>query len=258
MVFRNTFRTRPREAARSVAKRKDSGDETSPKNGRLTLAVAAALIVMFALVAVNIRLLRDPSVTGRAFGPSVPSRPETSVTPAGSESASGAKKERCYVPPQVTFYRQLTTVDETRQDSPENSEDVPPAAVQGAFFQEATSSGPGDRGKGDPPSVVGMSTEVPDRTVSSRSLNLPQAAPGKKRYTVQVGAFTNPGIAKQWALKWKARGYMVTLKPVARPRTGVIYRLYLGSFSSENEADELVNRLKSREGISALRLLVRN
>jgi hypothetical protein len=51
----------------------------------------------------------------------------------------------------------------------------------------------------------------------------------------------------------------VSIKPIARPRTGeVIYSLYLGHFTSEQEADELVNRLKHKEGISALRLVVRD
>ena len=79
-----------------------------------------------------------------------------------------------------------------------------------------------------------------------------------RTYAVQVGAFTHPAIAQEWALKWKARGYDVALKPVARPRTGVIYRLYLGNFLSEKKADELVNHLKSKEGISAFPVVLRN
>ena len=51
-----------------------------------------------------------------------------------------------------------------------------------------------------------------------------------RSYTVQVGAFTNPQIAQQQALSWKSRGYNAVLRPVAMPKSGVIYRLYLGSF----------------------------
>ncbi|MGD9818798.1 MAG: SPOR domain-containing protein, partial [Desulfomonilaceae bacterium] len=54
--------------------------------------------------------------------------------------------------------------------------------------------------------------------------------------------------------KWKAKGYKVTLKPVARPNSGIIYRLYLGDFESEKKADEFVKQLKTKEGISAMRL----
>ncbi|MBM3300349.1 MAG: SPOR domain-containing protein, partial [Deltaproteobacteria bacterium] len=104
-------------------------------------------------------------------------------------------------------------------------------------------------------------SEAPRATGTSQRNNrttIPEAGKGPKVYTVQVGAFTNPGIAQQWAQEWKARGYNVSLKPVARPRTGVIYRLYLGEFSSEKKADELVKRLRQNEGISAIRLVVRN
>jgi cell division septation protein DedD len=71
-----------------------------------------------------------------------------------------------------------------------------------------------------------------------------------------VGAFSTPAIARQWALEWKERGYDVSLKPVARPNTGVIYRLYLGSFSSEKQADQLVKRLTTKDGINAFRVAV--
>ncbi|HMK34433.1 MAG TPA: SPOR domain-containing protein, partial [Desulfomonilaceae bacterium] len=91
-----------------------------------------------------------------------------------------------------------------------------------------------------------------------QTVSIPQSGSAQKTYTVQVGAFSHPAIAQEWAQKWKARGYDVSLKPVARPKTGVIYRLYLGNFTSEKKADDLVKHLKSKEGINAIRLLVRN
>jgi cell division septation protein DedD len=89
-------------------------------------------------------------------------------------------------------------------------------------------------------------------------VSVPEAETKTRTYTVQVGAFSQPAIAQEWAQKWKARGYDPVLKPVARPKTGVIYRLYLGKFTSEKKADDLVSHLKSKEGINALRLLVRD
>jgi len=175
----------------------------------------------------------------------------------GSKVGAAAKKEPCDAPPQVRFYVDLNKADEHPQAVPDNASDAPPAAQDQSPRGVSTTVPQKDK-KSDRHSVVSGSTRHSEQTATPESLMLPQSKPGSKQYTVQVGAFTNPGIAKQWALKWKARGYMVSLKPVARPRTGVIYRLYLGSFSSENQADELVKRLKSREGISALRLVVRN
>lgn len=232
-------------------------DEVAPKNGRLTLAVAAALVVMVALAAVNVRLIRDPSIAYRAFGPSVPSRPETSLPPKRPDAGAAAKKEPCDVPPHLRFWVDLNKADEHPQAVPDKTGDAPTAA-QGQSTQAVSTAVPQNDKKNDAPSVVTGTTRHREHTGSPESLKLPQSNPGKKTYTVQVGAFTNPAIAKQWALKWKARGHMVSLKPVARPQAGVIYRLYLGNFSSENQADELVKRLKSREGISALRLVVRN
>ncbi len=251
------LRNKGGEQTRPPAGRQAVGDETAPKNGPLTLAVAAAFIIMVALVAVNLRLIRDPSIACKAFGPSVPSRPETRPQTEGSEVGAVTEIDACDVPPQVTFYEQLKRVDEHPQSVPEGADDAPPGA-QGDSPQGVSTTQTENDKKNNSHSLVGRSTPGPESSGSSGSLRLPQSKPGKKRYTVQVGAFTNPGIAKQWALKWKERGYMVSLRPVARPRTGVIYRLYLGSFSSENQADELVKRLKVKEGISALRLVVRN
>lgn len=254
--FLNILRKKHGVRTLPTSRRQVSGDETAPKNGRLTLAVAATLIIMFVLAGINLRLIRDPSIACKAFGPSVPSQPETHLPKTGTEAAA-AKKAFGYEPPQVTFYRQLTAVDDPPQTVLDTSGSIPPGA-QNDSLQDVSAALPDNDKKSNQRSVVSASGQGCEQTGSPKSLKLPQSKPGRKRYTVQVGAFTNPGIAKQWALKWKARGYIVSLKPVARPRTGVIYRLYLGSFSSEKQADELVKRLKSKEGISALRLLVRN
>jgi cell division septation protein DedD len=85
----------------------------------------------------------------------------------------------------------------------------------------------------------------------------PDPVRGKRMYTVQVGAFSNPTLAQQWARQWEQRGFKVTIKPVARPGVGVLYRLLLGEFYNKEDADSLVERLKINEGISALRLMVR-
>jgi cell division septation protein DedD len=87
--------------------------------------------------------------------------------------------------------------------------------------------------------------------------NFPGRQTDAKRYTVQVGAFSQPQVARGWASRWKRKGYKVMLKPVARPSTGVIYRLYLGDFKSEKEADKLVKRLRINEGITAFRLVLK-
>jgi len=156
-----------------------------------------------------------------------------------------------HVPPKVTFYRKLTQADEEPSRGEADPRDAQP--------QDSVRQIPPDTPKPDKSEQVAhSSSSVTAPAPASQHSDLPRASAGPAVYTVQVGAFTDPAVAQQWAQKWKARGYNVALRPVARPKTGVIYRLYLGKFSSQKKADELVQRLKHREGISAFPLVVRN
>lgn len=234
----------------------------APKNGRLALAVAASVLTMVVLVILIVTLLEDPSISRKAFGPPTASKQDFELPFPGCPARSGHAKNAPQTPPEVTFYNKLTV-----QSDPIQLEEIPD--------EEQTSEedhAPPTKRVASPPPVP----ETRKRTAGRRSrthraaspvktdqplnvaLNLPRAKPGGKRFTVQVGAFVHPGVARQWAIKWKARGYQVFLRPVARPNTGVIYRLYLGSFDSGKKADELVARLKSKEGISAFRVALRD
>lgn len=253
MAWRNLFPEDSTGAEPKEGGRPPSSEEAPPKNGRLVVAVAAAILLMAVLGVVNYRLIRDPSIAGKAFRPvgRTGNLPECLGMPRNPPSA-GADKS-CSSPLEVTFYRELTAQEEKAsgdgsisRDNPEPLQDTGPSGTAaagdkragGSFHRPAMSGG---ESRGQPREESGQ--PGPD-TIG-------------RHYTVQVGAFTHPGIAQEWAMKWKARGYEVSLKPVARPRTGVIYRLYLGRFASEKEAEELAKRLKSKEGISAFWLAVR-
>ncbi|MGB6066951.1 MAG: SPOR domain-containing protein [Desulfomonilaceae bacterium] len=232
------------------------GDNQPPKNGPLGLAVAASVIVMIVLGILDVRLIRDRSNKGVSVGPAIPTQPY----PASSEVPLLSNKSAIDVPPEVTFYRQLTMQDDQSPGNGKGRSD--PNQQTGSISTEPSANAaeiskepgkPGEQDQKQPKTGLGKPTCAP-----TQQNRLPKAGSGGKTYTVQVGAFTQPAIAQQWALKWKVRGYDVTLRPVARPNAGVIYRLYLGNFSSEKKADELVKHLKSKEGISALRLVLRN
>jgi cell division septation protein DedD len=237
-----------------------SENNRAPKNGRLALAVVASIITMIVLSVFSVRLIRDRSMTGKGFGPSIPSQPEAVPSAVTARVPFASNKGAIEVPPEVTFYRQLTAQDEKKPGKANVAQD--PNAVSDISPSQA-----------DPKAVqaskASHKTAEQDRKQPKLGFDKPAGAPiqqyalpkpgsGAKTYTVQVGAFSHPAIAQQWAAKWKARGYDVALKPVASPKSGVIYRLYLGNFSSEKKADELVKHLKANEGISALRLVLRN
>ncbi|MEI8181554.1 MAG: SPOR domain-containing protein [Desulfomonile sp.] len=236
--------------------RRSVNEDSAPKNGWLVLAVGASVIVMIGLVIADVRLIRDPAMAGKIFQRSVSSEPRTSMKAQPLRSAPGSDETSCYVPPEVTFYTKLSAQDESSGDARDaasekyHETDVDPGKKQSVkgFEAEKKRVASSDRV---------ASYNISDYTSSGKS-NLPEPEKGARTYAVQVGAFTHPAIAQEWALKWKARGYDVALKPVARPRTGVIYRLYLGNFLSEKKADELVNHLKSKEGISAFPVVLRN
>jgi hypothetical protein len=228
-----------------------------PKNGPLTLAVLVSVIIMVGLVSLNVRLIRDPSIAEKLFGRSVSPEPKWNGTSHSQPTASTSDGAQCYVPPEVTFYRKLSAQDDTLSEVP-NFTGVEIDGVDSDPESRRNSNGlESDRKRG---STTDMNSSQSYKTnaLPPQKASLPEPEKGAKIFTVQVGAFTHPGIAQEWALKWKAKGYDVALKPVARPRTGVIYRLYLGNFSSEKKADELVKHLKSKEGISSFPVVLRN
>jgi cell division septation protein DedD len=237
-----------------------SGDNRPPKNGRLVLAVAASVIIMIILGIFNVKLIRDRSMAGKGFGPSIPSQPEPMPSAVTARVPYACNQSTTDTPPEVTFYRQLTVQDE-KSPTKANVPQDPISETEVSAGQPNAKTGDTAKGSAKP---VGHDRKQPkvgfDKPAGAPNphYTLPKAGSGAKTYTVQVGAFSQPAIAQQWAAKWKLRGYDVSLKPVARPNTGVIYRLYLGNFSSEKKAEELVKHLKVNEGISALPLALHN
>lgn len=235
----------------SPAANQHSGERVGPKNGWLAVAVLASGLALVGLAIINYRLISDPSISGKAFQPKESLQADEQAAIQGCVPGEGiVANTGPHKPPEVTFYQQLTAQDEQKTAHPEAPPTIQETTIEGhksgnsvAMHQKRDDS----RNKGQ--AKLNNSEDL-------RPLLPLVSTPG--RYTVQVGAFTHPSIAQEWANKWKTRGYEVILRPVARPHTGIIYRLYLGNFPSEKQADELVKHLKAKEGISALRLMVRN
>jgi cell division septation protein DedD len=199
---------------------------------------------MIALGAVNIRLIRDPSIAVKAFGPIFSSKtqpPPKAPTLPAKETNEG-KPSASRTP--LDFYVRLNQDEVPQTDAKAAEQQTDPACSPNMSDQKE------DAKRNRTSRAAEVDTQQPQTSI-------PEAESKTKTYTVQVGAFSQPAIAQEWAQKWKARGYDPMLRPVARPKTGVIYRLYLGKFTSEKKADDLVKHLKSKEGINALRLLVR-
>ncbi|MEW6348757.1 MAG: SPOR domain-containing protein [Thermodesulfobacteriota bacterium] len=100
------------------------------------------------------------------------------------------------------------------------------------------------------------SRRVSGHTPETESPNR-KTKPERNRYTVQVGAYSNPSVAVQWAERWRKKGFDAVLKPVATSEGKVVYRLHVGAFHSCEQADQLVSRLKHK-GVAAVRRRVGN
>ena len=246
---------KPKQKSAPPPTRKAAGENTAPKNGRLTLAVAATALIAMALGIANFKLIRVPAAPGKTFG-EVGHASEGMGASTTAASPSGAPDNKVRIErPEVTFYQKLTAQDEQKTAvsiptcQPVQETDLP---------DRRAAKSPGSPAADKREDLKHKSSTQPEKAGAAEGQTALQPIAGPARYTVQVGAFAQPSIAQEWAIKWKARGYDPYLKPVARPNTGIIYRLYLGNFPSEKQADELVKHLKAKEGISALRLTVRN
>ena len=244
----------------SVSVRNAPRTDSGPKNGPMIIGVFSTIVIMIVLTFINIRILSAPTVPSETVGQSVNHKKLNPVMPEMNVPKSEAKV--CQTPTEVTFYNQLKTkedkstsgssgaVAENKSHTVRSGEKIVQSGTSGSVREDKSFSSPasaGQPGSGAPETDQDSSLSV--EKIGNES---------SKGFIVQVGAFSHPRIAQEWASKWKAKGYKVTLKPVARPSSGIIYRLYLGDFENEKKADEFVKQLKAKEGISAMRLNARD
>jgi cell division septation protein DedD len=249
------FRRRHSILRRKALVRRNNGEKKSPKNGRLILAVIGAFALMLVLLTVNVRLLRSPTADGQRSTSYDPARSEFSY-PARANSASPQGKA-CTDPPVVMDERQGNSANEQnpqRHDQITSSMKAGKETSSPKFMQDLQapkSSVPPE------PSSVAKKAEIKKSPESQAQKSSQPSDKSPKRYTVQVGAFTNPQMAEEQALHWKSLGYKTILRPAAMPKAGIVYRLYLGSFQSEKEAESLVRDLKAK-GVSSFSAVVSN
>ena len=259
MGLRRILQKKPRLIIRKSSPHLSDLDGPPVKNGWLGLAVIGSVLIMAVLVALSLRLTRNASLEGKSVSQAASAQRDSFTSTESAPLLSACENRSGAVPPEVTFYSKLvapedqsrTQDDSARSTITETDTSTPRGEAKGPEHLKSAGKAEARNRK----QLPALQRSLPGS--GDQNLVPPSAQRGTKSFTVQVGAFSHPGVAQQWAVRWKARGYDVSLKPVARP-TGVIYRLYLGKFSSEIQADELVRHLKSKEGISALRLVVRN
>lgn len=258
------FRRRRSFSRRNTPAKRNEGKNSSPKNGWLALAVVGVFVLMLLLVAVNVKLLLSPAAVGKRSVSSDQPRSEFGY-PAGANAASAHPDKICAHSPVIAFDSKGSLPDERKPGlGDESTHPIRKADKEKASLEAESASPKKDTDTQGSKSVVKKETSPEPDNARHRKNTQTHAKHGSekpdvsaKRYTVQVGAFTNPQIAQQQARSWKSRGYDAVLRPVAMPKSGVIYRLSLGSFRSEKKADDLVKDLKAK-GVASFKLLVSN
>ncbi len=264
MKIPNLFRRRRSLSRRNAPAKRNDGEKGSPENRWLALAVAGVFVLMLFLVAANVKLLFSPAAVGKKSVPS--DHPESEFGyPAGANAAPTLPDKICAPSSAIAVDDEMSAPDE--QESGRDDQFTHPVKkkdTENAPSKAEIASPKKDTGTQSSKSVVKKETSTEPEKARHRKTTQIHAKSGSekpdagsKRYTVQVGAFTNPQIAQQQERSWKSRGYEAVLRPAAMPKSGVIYRLSLGNFQTEKEADDLVKDLKAK-GITSFKLPVTN
>ncbi len=246
------FGRRPTKSLRNTLRPSEK-----PKNGLLILGVLVTVTIMVGLTIFNLRLIRDQICANKQFVEESIAKKVVTIVPEHATVDSKPEDKPSHPNTEVTFYQQLKCEDDGKASNnssykPKLADTENKSSIKENGRQEPKSAK--DESGFAVPALSGKTcTALTETNVGS-----PTPKTGSKVYSVQVGVFSYPKIAQEWAEKWRSKGYPVVLRPVARPNAGIQYRLSVGEFNSEQKADEFARRLKTKEGVSGLTLVIKN
>jgi DedD protein len=98
--------------------------------------------------------------------------------------------------------------------------------------------------------------ETPAKNITAKH-EPAKAAPSKTilRYTVQIAAYPEKGLAEDEVKKMKRRGYAAFIVSSELPGKGMWHRVRLGSFQNRAAAEKLQQDIRVKEGVSTLVVL---
>ena len=91
------------------------------------------------------------------------------------------------------------------------------------------------------------------KKLSSRAM--PEAKPPTPGYCVNVASCKKRSNAESLVTELKSRGYTASITKVRIPRRGTWYRVSLGPFSSEKEAQAVARAFEAKEGMECFVML---
>ncbi len=181
-------------------------------------------------------------------------------TAAGEKPPSLPEVVSQYLPKNedFTFYKTLTEKGEKNVSielKPRSRTEEPPApkppvempaAAEKAEKKEVAEKAPAPRPEQKAPQAA---KPAPVQTAKKE----PAAAKtsgAKIRYTIQVAAYPDRGMAEDEVRSMKRRGYAAFVVATSLGDKGTWYRVRVGSFPNRQAAEKLAGELKAKEGVS--------
>ncbi|MGC8602490.1 MAG: SPOR domain-containing protein [Desulfomonilaceae bacterium] len=226
-----------------------------PKNGLLALGVLVTIAIMVGLTLFNLRLMREQVTSGKQSIQPSNSKKVSTVVPEHNTSNQKQDDKLLQGTTEVTFYKQLKSEDNFKYQN-ENLAHKPKSCdtenkTSAKDYNEQSSKTAGEETDFSVPALTGKSSNSNPENIPTS----PKIGAESKTYSIQVGVFSYPKVAQEWADKLRSKGYPVILRPIAKPNAGIQYRLLVGEFNSEKKAEEFVRRLKTKEGITGVALV---
>lgn len=203
---------------------------------------------VFCLVALSVLIF----YLGARFGPKlfwgfsldeIGNRQSLLPSEVTDEELEALLKEEGIAP--TTFYDTLEAVTVMKVNLPRHdSFPSPSATTSPADRQPSPQKGEGDLKS--PKKFLPAVAALPQKKEEITAVIEKELA----RYTLKVGSFGSPVEAKTLQSKLARAGYAVSVRAVKIPEKGEWYRVYLGRYSSQSQAESIGKKLQSTYGIT--------
>jgi DedD protein len=188
-------------------------------------------------------------------------RGQSRQTAAGEKLPALPEVVSQYLPKKedFTFYKTLTEKGEknvsielkprpkTEEPSVTKLREEPPRSVEERPVKKETAEKPPAR---MPEQKAPQAAKPAPVQTAKKEPATAKASSSKIRYTIQVAAYPDRGMAEDEVRGMKRRGYAAFVVGTNLGDKGTWYRVRIGSFANRQSAEKLAGELKSKEGIT--------
>ncbi|KPK01135.1 MAG: hypothetical protein AMK71_06665, partial [Nitrospira bacterium SG8_35_4] len=71
-------------------------------------------------------------------------------------------------------------------------------------------------------------------------------------YALQIGAFSDKANARSFREHWQEKGYDATMKKIKTKDNKILYKIFIGSFESREEASKAARSFSTKEHLQTI------